>query len=290
MKRIIHLYSLLLALLVGTGSCSQHEAPSLPPAEAKWNVRLTRSAVGGTEPVTVALRYDDVVSYGTLTPAEESEANAEWVENPTWPDNDATSVEVITLYPAVSALPATIRANEGKAYKMDYTACTPAEKPASFTFTHLMAQLEVHIKISDDEAHHYQPTDATITFSTEGTVNYAGKQLTPMAEAESFSLGIFTKEGENTEMEENWVNTPQVVIPQTLPAHEPCLTFQAGEKRYTFIPEEAITFTAGKVIKLYLGVAYENDYVTLSDEGVTITDWSDGGTLNGGVVEETTEE
>ena len=149
-----------------------------------------------------------------------------------------------------------------------------------------MAQLEVHIKLNDEAEHHYEPTDAKIGLYTTATVDYPNKCLiTPASMNEAFSLGEFGKEGNNnTATDENWVNTAQIVIPQTLQAGIPCLSFKVGDRTYTYTPENNIELKAGKKTKLYLVVAYQNDYVTLGN--VTVTDWAEGGTIDGGEAEE----
>ena len=283
MKKLMKGVMLMMAL-AALGGCSSHtpEVEPAPPAD-DWKVYFSRST---GENLTVALRYSETTSYGTLIPAADTETPATWLNDmkPTWPASG--QVEVITFSPAVMELPATVDATQNIAYAVDYTACTPDNKPASFEMTHLMAQLEVHIKLHDEAEHHFEPKDATISLYTTATVDYPNRCLiTPATMNEAFSLGTFSKEGDdNTATDENWVNTAQVVIPQTLAAGEPCLTFKAGEQIYVFAPDTPITLTAGKKTKLYLGAAYQNDYVTLGD--VTVADWIDGGTINGGEVEE----
>lgn len=269
----------LAGLMAITGGCSSQEGDELLPAD-DWKVSLSRGITQG-QPVTVALRYGNTASYGTLKPAAQENAMATWEGNPpVWPDNSTTAVEVIAFSPTVNALPATVSATDGKAWLMDYVSCTANNKPASFEMAHLMAQLEVHIKLHDDAAHHYEPKDAAVGLYTTATVDYPNKCLiiTPATMNEIFPLGTFTKVDGSTNSDENWVNTVQVVIPQTLAAGVPCLTFKAGDKTYTFTPEEDITLNPGKKTKLYLGVAYENEHATLAPEGVIITPWQSGET------------
>ena len=273
--------TLLAGWMAVTFGCSDSgEEVSVPDND--WTVSVSRAVTDG-QSITVALRYGNTTSMGTLQPADTDGGTGTWVgEMPVWPTDNTTPVEAIALSPVVDALPVTVSAADGTAWLMDYQPCTGNTKPTSFEMTHLMAQLEVHIKLHDDAMHHYQPTDAVISLYTAATVDYSQKRLTePATMNEAFSLGTFSKEGDaNTATDENWVNTTQVVIPQTLAAGEPCLTFKAGEEIYTFIPEEDITLNPGKKTKLYLGVAYENASVTLTQEGVVITPWEDGETYN----------
>lgn len=278
-KNLIAGWTLAMGLVAMAG-CAHDAEPVVPPQAPadEWNVYLSRST---GEQITVALRYDGTTSYGTLQPAADENTPAAWVSGkPKWPESGP--VEVITFSPAVTELPTIIDATSNIAYTMDYTTCTPENKPTKFQLQHLMAQLMVHIKLHDDEAHHYQPTDAVISLFTKATIDYANKQLTDSIEkVDTYSLGTFTKEEDkkNTNVEENWVNTAQVVIPQTFPAGEPCLSFKANDKTYTFVPKDSITLTAGKRTNLYLGVAYENTYITLAE--VTVNDWIETD-INGG--------
>ena len=275
----------LAGLMTVTVGCSSQEGDEPLPAD-DWKVSLSRGVTQG-QSVTVALRYGNTTSYGTLMPADQEDGAGTWEVKPVWPDNNVTAVEVIAFSPSVDALPTTVSATDGKAWLMDYTTATTGDKPATFTLQHLMAQLEVHIKLHDDAEHHYEPTEARIGLYTTATIDYPNKCLTaPATMNEAFSLGTFGKEGnDNTATDENWVNAAQVVIPQTLAADTPCLTFKAGDKTYTFTPEADITLNPGKKTKLYLGVAYENAYVTLEKEGVVVSDWSEE-SINGGEAEE----
>ena len=276
----------LAGLMTVTVGCSSQEGDEPLPAD-DWKVSLSRGVTQG-QSVTVALRYGNTTSYGTLIAAAQEGATVTWDGNPpVWPGNSTTAVEAIALCPTVSGLPTTVSATDGKAWLMDYVLCTAGSKPASFEMTHLMAQLEVHIKLHDEAEHHYEPKDAVVSLYTTATVDYPNKCLiTPATMNKAFSLGTFSKEGDdNTAMDENWVNAAQIVIPQTLAADTPCLTFKAGGKTYTFTPEADIMLNPGKKTKLYLGVAYENAYVTLEKEGVVVSDWSEE-SINGGEAEE----
>lgn len=288
MKTSINRLLLLVAVMALWGcSDSSPVTDSLPEADA-WQVMLSRSDTGG-ENVRVALRYGGTEAYGTLIPASSNGGTATWQDgtSPTWPESG--TVEVIAFCPAVDALPSMVEATDNVAYLMDYavTDNPVTGKPQGFTLTHLMARLEVHIKISDDEHHHYEPKEGNIRLCTVGTVDYPKKKVTASGTVTDFALGTFGKEGNNTESVENWTNEAQTVIPQTLKKDIPCLTFKAGDKTYTFTPEEDIVLNPGKNTKLYLGIAYRQDYVTLAEEGIVVSGWSDGTSISGG---EATEE
>lgn len=278
---------LLMPMVVLLTACSATDAPAdAPDTSDEWAVSVSRAVTGG-EQVTVALCYGTTTSYGTLQPAETDGATATWVgAKPTWPDA-STSVQVVAISPAVSTLPATVDATDGIAWLVDAVSCNAGSKPDKFTLTHLMAMVEVHIKLHDEEKHHYEPTDATIGLHTTATIDYAGKQLTDASGYQSaFSLGSFSKESGSTDTDENWVNTPQIVVPQTFKAGEPCLRFVVHGHTYTFVPSTDIVLPAGQKTKLMLGAAYdemEGESVTLRN--ISIADWTTGGTTLGGEAE-----
>ena len=281
--KILMLGALCAVALATMGGCSDDTSHPEPVID-DWKVYLSRST---NEHVTVALRYDNTISYGTLIPAADENAPGTWLDDkkPTWPASG--NVEVITFSPAVEELPYQIDATQNVAYTMDYATCTPDAKPKNFVLKHLMAQLEVHIELHDEAEHHNQPQDATVSLYTTATVDYPNMCLTtPATMNEAFVLGTFSKEGnDHTATDEKWVNTAQIVIPQTLQAGIPCLSFKAGDRTYTYTPENNIELNAGKKTKLYLE-AYQNDYVTLGN--VTVTPWTDGGTIDAGEAEEDT--
>ena len=281
--KILMLGALCAVALATMGGCSDDTSHPEPVID-DWKVYLSRSTNGH---VTVALRYDNTISYGTLIPAADENAPGTWLDDkkPTWPASG--NVEVITFSPAVEELPYQIDATQNVAYTMDYATCTPDAKPKNFVLKHLMAQLEVHIELHDEAEHHYQPQDATVSLYTTATVDYPNMCLTtPATMNEAFVLGTFSKEGNaHTATDEKWVNTAQIVIPQTLQAGIPCLSFKAGDRTYTYTPENNIELNAGMKTKLYLE-AYQNDYVTLGN--VTVTPWTDGGTIDAGEAEEDT--
>ena len=281
--KILMLGALCAVALATMGGCSD-DTPHPEPVIDDWKVYLSRSTNGH---VTVALRYDNTISYGTLIPAAVENEPGTWLDDkkPTWPASG--NVEVITFSPAVEELPYQIDATQNVAYTMDYATCTPDAKPKNFVLKHLMAQLEVHIELHDEAEHHYQPQDATVSLYTTATVDYPNMCLTtPATMNEAFVLGTFSKEGnDHTATDEKWVNTAQIVIPQTLQAGIPCLSFKVGDRTYTYTPENNIELNPGKKTKLFLE-AYQNDYVTLGN--VTVTPWTDGGTIDAGEAEEDT--
>lgn len=279
---------LLMPMAALLAACSATDTPAdAPDVPDAWAVSVSRAVTGG-EDVTVALRFGTTTHYGTLRPSETEGAKAAWVsEIPTWPEDAQTEVQAVAISPAVSTLPATVDATDGIAWLVDAVNCNADSKPDKFTLTHLMAMVEVHIRLHDDTKHHYQPTDATIGLHTTATIDYAGKCLTDASGYQSaWSLGSFSKESGSTDTDENWVNTPQIVVPQTFKAGEPCLRFVVHGHTYTFVPSEDIVLPAGQKTKLMLGAAYDEmkgESVTLMN--ISIADWTTDGTTLGGEAE-----
>ena len=286
-----HFKNYLNPLLLSVGllvcmACTDGESTPEVPTPEPWAVNISRTATGGQD-LLVMLDTDGSVQKGRLHPADTDGGTAAWVGGGlSWPGSGTVKLTTFCPYPADGKLPATLSSTDGIAYQMDYVETPASQKVREFTLSHLMAQLEVHIKLHDELQHHYEPTDATVDLCTMGTLIPAEKKLQADATShQACDLGTFGPDkDDSTESDEYWVNTAQLVIPQTLPKGVGCLHFKAGIHTYTFVPETDIELTAGKKTKLILGVAYDNPKVTV--EGVTVTNWTDGGTINGGEAKE----
>lgn len=294
MKRIeFQLKWLLVSVVIPMiGGCSGlDEQPPVPPAGSEWKVTLSRT-VTNNENVLVSLEYGNETKYGELVPAYEENGKATWVEgkNIEWPSQETSTITMKAFSPVPSeenTLPAEVSAEPQVAYLVAYKqVANGSESIGTFTLQHLMAQLQVHIKLADEGKHHYQPENATIRLYRSGTVDYQQKKLTPAGEAVEVSLGDFSKEGESTETTDNWKNTPQIVVPQTLPQDVLCISFTTEDgMTYTFTPDENISLVAGRVNHIYLGVAAQQPGTYMSFQGVTVGDWIES-TLSGGEAEE----
>ena len=278
-----HFKNYLNPLLLSVGllvcmACTDGESTPEVPTPEPWAVNISRTATGGQD-LLVMLDTDGSVQNGRLHPADTDGGTATWVgDGLSWPGSGTVKLTTFCPYPADGKLPATLSSTDGIAYQMDYVETPASLKVTEFTLSHLMAQLEVHIKLHDDAQHHFQPTDASIDLCVTGAFHPVAenKLVADASSLQACSLGSFDREDNSTGSDENWTNTPQVVVPQSLSAGVACLTFTAGERTYTFIPEEDIVLKPGKKTKLYLGASYENLIVTLVKEGVTITDWEEG--------------
>lgn len=272
---------LLSALTAMAAGCSDaaSDTPEQPQGEA-WTACVSRADTGG-EDLLVVLNG----TKGRLHPADTDGGQATWVDEPlSWPATGP--VELITFCPYQESLPQTVSSDAQTAYQVDYYSADDASVTVTgFTLTHLMAQLRVHIKVAENDTHPI-PTDAVIRLLTTATVDYSGKTLTDAADAKDFSLGEFGKEEGKTDGDDNWVNTPQIVIPQTLKKDERCIGFTAGGQDFYFTPTRDIVLSPGRLTHIYLGVAMNQPDVPMMLEDVTVTDWANGGTIDGGEVEE----
>lgn len=207
---------------------------------------------------------------------------------PSWPESDLTPVELITFYPcpADGTLPATLTAGT-TLHQAGYTPCYRTDKPTTFSLTHLMGQLRVHICVEDEADQQYPPDNAKIELCGSGTADYPHLRLLPTGEASSLALGTFVTEFVGTEGGQQWVTEQTfVIIPQTLRQGEPCLTFTAGSNSYVFIPPKDVPLLQGKLNHLTLGIATKpggsQEVQFLEVQSVSIGDWSEGGDLGNG--------
>ena len=269
---------MLSALMATTVGCSDivPETPELPQGEA-WTVNVSRTATDGQD-LLVVLDNNNAITSGQLHPADTEDESAEWVGTAlTWPASG--SVKLTTFCPYQESLPTTVSSDAQTAYQVDYYLTDDAfNKVEKFTLTHLMAQLRVHIKVAENDTHPV-PTDAVIRLLTTATVDYPNKTLTGATDAKDFFLSTFNKEEGKADGDDNWVNTPQIVIPQTLKKGERCIDFTAGGHDFHFTPERDIVLAPGRLTNIYLGVAMNQPDIPMMLEGVTVTDWYEGGTI-----------
>ena len=285
-----HFKNNLNPLLLSVGllvfmACTDGESTPEVPTHEPWAVNISRTATGGQD-LLVMLDTDGAVQKGRLHPADTDGGTAAWVgDGLSWPGSGTVKLTTFCPYPADGKLPATLSSTDGIAYQMDYVETPASKKVTQFTLHHLMAQLEVHIKLHDEAQHHFQPTDASVDLCITGSLHPAAenKLVANATSLQTYSLGSFERKDDSSDLDEHWVNTAQLVVPQTLRQGEDCLRFIAGDHKYTFVPQADIVFTAGKKTKLILRVNYENPKVTL--ESVTVTPWAQK-EIQGGEAEE----
>ncbi|MGN0054548.1 MAG: fimbrillin family protein [Bacteroides sp.] len=257
-----------IGLLLCAAACSREAIPEA------WEVAVSRAVTGGEKMLVVGQKNGVEQLRGILIPSAEENTPARWEEpKPTWPGTDERlDLYVISPVPDGEQLPHSISAAAGKTWMVDYLPST--YKPASFSLTHLMAKLQVHIRV-DNHPEQPEPLNATIALHTTADIDYPHKALTNLSGRSSgnVSLGTFTQDPSD-----NWVSAELLVLPQTLPQGELCLRFEvSGGDAYTFTPDTDLPLLAGKVNHLYLGVAYEQSKVIQIGSGTSVSDWNDGG-------------
>lgn len=294
-------------LLIGLlASCSSTDTPQ-PPADEWLPVVSRTEGSTDTKEYLVTLKYGNTSSEGTLVAG----ASSSWKDNhnPVWP-NDDTSVDVFALHPALTTMPTEL--GDDKVYTMHHSKADKNDKPGSFTMNHLMAQLKVHILIHEEQVH--TPHDGVINLRRKGTIRYGGEK-SPYLDASSHasqpvSLGTFKKvssdDGTAVQSSEwhddDFENEPMTVVPQTFKAGEDCVTFQVEDVVYVFKPQKDITLEVGKINILWLGITYSEPEMddngnssgsgtggaipVVELEGITVTPWVSGETINGGEAQE----
>ena len=283
----------LWAMLALASGCTQTDDAAPMPDEA-WQVSLSRSTTND-EHVRVSLTYGTNTKIGELIPASEEGGQATWAtgKSITWPSNETSPITMQAFSPVpadTEGMPTEVSSGAQTAYLVSYKqVANGGESIGTFTLTHLMAQLQVHILLEDEGKHHYQPTNAVIRLHTTGTIDYPRMKLNRPADAQAanVSLGTFAKEADgNTDTSESWKNEPQIVVPQTLPAGECILSFTTDDgQTYTFTPDKPITLVPGRQNHLYLGVAMNQPDVYMGMDEVIVKDW-EGKEIEGGEAEE----
>ncbi|MGN0047914.1 MAG: fimbrillin family protein [Bacteroides sp.] len=258
-----------IGLLLCAAACSREAIPEA------WEVAVSRAVTGGEKMLVVGQKDGVEQLRGILIPSAEENTPATWEgTKPTWPvTDDRLDLYVISPVPDGDQLPHSIRAAAGKTWMVDYLPS--AYKPASFSLTHLMAKLQVHIRV-DNHPEQPEPLNATIALHTTADIDYPRKGVTNLSGRSSgnVSLGTFTQDPSG-----NWVSAELLVLPQTLPQGEVCLRFEVNSgDAYTFTPDTDLPLLAGKVNHLYLGVAYEQSKLIQIGGGTSVSDWNDGGT------------
>ena len=283
MKRITKITKCLplWAMLALASGCTQTDDAAPMPDEA-WQVSLSRSTTND-EHVRVSISYGGTTHVGELIPAAEEGGKATWAAGKSiaWPSRETSPITMQAFSPVpadTEGMPTEVSSQAQTAYLVSSkTVADGTQSIGEFTLTHLMAQLQVHILLEDEGKHRYQPTNAVIRLHTTGTIDYPRMKLTvPESGQTDVQLGTFTTEGEGTDTAESWKNTPQIVVPQTLPAGVLCLSFTIGDgQTYTFTPEQPITLVPGRQNHLYLGVAMNQPDVYMSLGEVIVSDWTE---------------
>ena len=292
----------VMAFLFILSGCGNDVAEAPQPAEEDWTPTVTRTGgSGGEGTFSEDIRISAVADLSKLSETAFSDIflkTGNWEENGnhSWGSNKA--LHLIATSPtgyAETGIPTTVLNGDIKGPLMAgyrHEESKPSEK-ISFTMYHLMGKLQVHIKIAGnaDKA----PENARLSLYKCKRIDYANIEK-PKVEAysstdaeasisEDLDLGSFGED--NTAGSGNYVNTPQVIIPQTLKKGVKCLSFTIGNAIYTFTPENNIELKQGRLTHLYLGIAYDEKVIQIGN-GVSVEDWNGGASIGNG--EEATEE
>lgn len=272
-----------MGLFLGS-ACSESTVPEAAPEP--WNLVVSR-AEGAEEGDTynrilVTARQGSVTELSGVLAVDGTSSSWEGTA-PTWPAGGPLDVYAVSPVPTDNVLPTAIdlTTGQGTAWLIDYQG-QQQTKPGTLTMSHVLAELVVHIRIDSEE--NPVPANAGISLKAKGTIDYAAKRVEASDDgAVRVPLGDFHQEGQDTHsIEHNWeMETSIVVIPQTIPAGEPCLWFTAGGQQYSFTPGYDLELEAGKVNNLYLGVAAEHTVILINQSDNSIDGFGDGGTQSG---------
>lgn len=289
-----------MVFLCMLSACGKDAVEAPQTAEEDWTPTVTRGdGNGGT--FNQDIRISAVTSLGNLS-SEPAFSDVYWATENKWAGTTHswgtnTALHLIATTPTDyngTGIPTTVMNGDTTPLMAGYLY--QANKPTeniSFTMKHLMGQLQVHIKIAGNETK--DPKNTKLRLYNCKSIDYEKLEVkaygsgdtnadadTDAAVSGDLALGTFTKDDTGS-----WVNTAQVIIPQTLAKGVQCLTFKVGNATYTFTPENDIVLTQGKKTHLYLGVAYDEKVIQIGN-GVSVEDWNSGTAIGSG--EEATEE
>lgn len=283
-----------MAFLCMLSACGKDAAEAPQPVEEDWTPTVTRGdGSGGSSTFNQDIRISAVTDLANLSTTAFSDvflaATGQWEgSNHSWGDN--ASLHLIATCPTDyngTSVPAMVQNGDGKTLMAGYLYEGSKPQSISFTMQHLMGQLQVHIKIEGNESK--TPKEAQLRLYNCKSIDYTNLKVVAYGSSDTdadasgdLNLGTFTKDATGS-----YVNTPQVIIPQTLAKDVQCLTFKVGVATYTFTPENNIELKQGKKTHLYLGMAYDEKVIQIGN-GVSVEDWNDGASIGSG--EEATEE
>lgn len=248
-----------------------------------WDISISRSATNGENILVIGEKEGQEKLRGVLHPSESEGGTAQWQgSKPSWPGNEELDMFVVTPAPNDGQLPQRVNVNEQKVWMIDFLSS--AYKPTHFSMKHLMAKLQVHIRI-EDAPDFAKPMNVQMALHTEAFIDYPNKCLNNLVgrNYNAFNVQIedFVKDDKD-----NWVSSSFLVVPQILEHGKPCLSFTIdGSQIYSFTPKTDLALIAGKINHLYLGAAYSEQILLLLNENLNITDWNNDGNSSGDAIE-----
>ena len=280
----------VMAFLFILSGCGNDAVEAPQPAEEDWMPSVTRAdGNGGEGSFNKDIRISAVADLDKLSTIAFSDVflaeTKQWQGNHhSWEGN--TALHLIATSPtdyAEKGIPTTVKNGDDKTLMAGYLYKESKPDNVSFSMQHLMGKLQVHIKIAGnaDKA----PTEATLRLYNCKSIDYEHLKVLPYSStdkgesiSEELPLGTFSKVDDEAG---NYVNTPQVIIPQTLAEGVKCLSFNIGNAVYSFTPENNIELKQGKLTHLYLGVAYDEKVIQIGN-GVSVEDWGDSISIGSG--------
>ena len=283
MSRTLHILLIFFLLLV---SCSSDE--SVPSPQNDWTPDVSRSVTGGQE-LRVVGRKGGVHQFDAILIPASDGGKATWKDN-VKPDADKVSAsdEFIAFAPAGKGLPSSVMHDGVTEYWVDYKS----SKPQSFDMHPMMAQLNIHVWVEETSVHTLE--NDSIQLYTKADVDYPLMSFKNLATYDHVCLGEFsqtmTMDQSDTHFDRFSMKKPLIVLPQTIPKGKDVLWFSIEKLHYFFRPQEDIVLKPGFITTLTLHVAYQEEeleeakkhYIWIDNEGITVTPWETGETVNGG--------
>jgi hypothetical protein len=294
MKKYFFPLALAACTVLGVSSCSSTDEPAKQDTPEFITVNTTIGSATSRTTVqddgSEVFSEGDVISVyawtGSATTIPETLVvnnslntlkSGEWVANPQmlW-QNMTASHYFLSVYPArqitdFTADPFTLSSTDAAAndllVALNTTGLTATQNPVQLTFNHVMAKLVVNLSYRNqwgDTA----PTVSSVVANAANaaTINYlAASPVTASSTLADITLATTTANEKYT----------AVMVPQST---FQVITVNIDGKQYTYNNGKAISLASGKITTVNLIVGRD----TITAESVTINDWQEGETINGG--------
>jgi hypothetical protein len=292
MKKNIFSFALAACTVLGVSSCSSSDEPNIQqkPVYITVNTTIGSARTSTQSDGSEVFSDGDVISVyawtGSSTTIPESLVvnnslntltSGEWVAKPQmlWQDTN-TPHYFLGVYPSRQisnftadsfSLSSSNTAANDLLVALNTKGITATQNPVQLTFNHVMAKLVVNLSYRN------QWGDTTPTVSSvvanaanSATINYlAASPVTASATLADITLATSTANEQYT----------SVMIPQST---FQVITVNIDGKQYTYDNGKAISLASGKITTVNLIVGRD----TITAKSVTINDWQDGETINGG--------
>lgn len=288
MKRKLIYPVLALAAALWTG-CSKEEAapPSSRDIEITAQIgtltRATDRAFDAGDRISVyACESGDDTRMVVGGVANTLQADGSWTAAAPmkWKD-DATAHDFVAVYPengnltGFASQPLTLgddlRTND--LLIATATGRRAADGAVPLTFDHVMSRVAVHLTFSDNSATPPVVDKVVLCCRLSATVDYAARTVTAAGPAATMTM---------TPAAATAHSYTAVTCPQTLAADEAMIVVSIAGKDYTFIHTAALVLEAGRHRDINLTVNGTPEDFTLSLGSITVNDWANSATIEGG--------